>query len=412
MVAVKGEKKKTAQDKKADISKEEKVIRYSFLVLGIIIAISAFYFLITALIPKNYVKVGNKRIEEKEFLYHTNLQYNIFMNNNMDNIAALGFDISSQDGVMSFLKSAYDNNRSFGQLLLDQVVSGIQENFIIHELIKETGFKIDEEELNENYNIQMQSLKRLADEEGFTLEQFATQYYGSNLKTMQKVIKDSLTAQQYIVHLEEEYLDNVTEDRARAYYESEDSQGYKTRDEIDRITVVNVIKRTLGDDLKPLADDVIEAAKREAEKVYQLALEGKDIYELAKEYSDEFAEDEDLDVDDVLVKEDTIDEDDEDQEERPGEISFSKSEIRIAEISDWAFNAKIGDVELIKTDLGYFVIKIVDRTDFDDVKDRVFNLIASSDYELKMAEYKKMPKYAVALYRPFQEMYQGYTTTH
>lgn len=405
MAVTKGVKENTAKkDSKKntkEISKEETIIRYGFLGLGVIVALCIIYFVVASLIPKNYVKVGNSNIAEEEFMYKTNTQYNVFVNYYQDYIAGLGFDITTQDGVLNFLKTAFDNQRSFGQMLLENVVDSIQEQYIILSLIEETEFPIDEQELEESYNIQLTNIQRAADEAGYDLDDYAKIYYGTTFKTMEKVIKQTLRAQQYSNYLEEQNLNAVTEDRARAYYESVDGEGNKIKDDIDKVTVVTVLKRTVDEQLNPLSDDVVAAAKIKAEEVYQLALGGQDIYELAELYSDDLVD---------SVEDEEADQEEETLTTKLGEYTFTKNEVRVTDLADWAFEATEGDITLLETEIGYMVIKLIDRTEFDTVKDDVYRLIASSDYELQMQEYKSMSKYAVMHYRLYQDLYLSYQT--
>lgn len=405
MAVTKGVKENTAKkDSKKntkEISKEETIIRYGFLGLGVIVALCIIYFVVASLIPKNYVKVGNSNIAEEEFMYKTNTQYNVFVNYYQDYIAGLGFDITTQDGVLNFLKTAFDNQRSFGQMLLENVVDSIQEQYIILSLIEETEFPIDEQELEESYNIQLTNIQRAADEAGYDLDDYAKIYYGTTFKTMEKVIKQTLRAQQYSNYLEEQNLNAVTEDRARAYYESVDGEGNKIKDDIDKVTVVTVLKRTVDEQLNPLSDDVVAAAKIKAEEVYQLALGGQDIYELAELYSDDLVD---------SVEDEEADQEEETLTTKLGEYTFTKNEVRVTDLADWAFEATEGDITLLETEIGYMVIKLIDRTEFDTVKDDVYRLISSSDYELQMQEYKAMSKYAVMHYRLYQDLYLSYQT--
>ncbi|MFA5340964.1 MAG: peptidylprolyl isomerase [Clostridia bacterium] len=334
-------------------------------------------------------------------MYQTNMQYNVFVNYYQDYIAGLGFDLSTQEGVSSFMKTAYDNQRSFGQMLLEGVVNSIQEQYIILDLIDETGFQIDEQELEETYTIQLQSLQKAADEAGYDLDDFAGIYYGTTFKAIEKVIRQTLRAQQYISYLEEQNLNAVTDERARSYYDSVDSEGNLIKDDIDKVTVVTVLKRTVDSQLQPLAEDVVAAARAKAEQVLEMAKNGQDIYELAELYSDELNDEDAEDTEEVTDEtEDSV---------KPGEFTFTKNEVSITDLSQWAFKASIGDIELLETDIGFIVIKLIGRTDYEDVKDDVFKLIAGSDYELKMNEYQQMSEYEVGLYRPYQDLYLNYS---
>ncbi len=401
MAVIKGIKEDVKKKNSKEISKEETIIRYGFLTLAVIVGLCIIYFVIASLIPNNYIKVGNHKIAEEEFMYQTNMQYNVFVNYYQDYIAGLGFDLSTQEGVSSFMKTAYDNQRSFGQMLLEGVVNSIQEQYIILDLIDETGFQIDELELEETYTIQLQSLQKAADEAGYDLDDFAGIYYGTTFKAIEKVIRQTLRAQQYISYLEEQNLNAVTDERARSYYDSVDSEGNLIKDDIDKVTVVTVLKRTVDSQLQPLAEDVVAAARAKAEQVLEMAKNGQDIYELAELYSDELNDEDAEDTEEVTDEtEDSV---------KPGEFTFTKNEVSITDLSQWAFKASIGDIELLETDIGFIVIKLIGRTDYEDVKDDVFKLIAGSDYELKMNEYQQMSEYEVGLYRPYQDLYLNYS---
>jgi len=401
MAVTKGIKENVKKKNSKEISKEETIIRYGFLTLAVIVGLCIIYFVIASLIPNNYIKVGNNKIAEEEFMYQTNMQYNVFVNYYQDYIANLGFDLSTQEGISSFMKTAYDNQRSFGQMLLEGVVNSIQEQYIILDQIEKTNFQIDEEELEESYAIQLQSLQKAADEAGYDLDDYAGIYYGTTYKAMEKVIKQTLRAQQYISYLEEQNLSAVTDERARSYYDSVDADGNLIKDDIDRVTVVTVLKRTVDEQLKPLADDVIAAAKAKAEEIFEMAKDGQDMYELAKLYSDELNDEDAENTEDEAEETNTT--------AKPGEFTFSKNEVSVTDLSQWAFKASIGDIDLIKTDIGYIIIKLVGRTEYDDIKDEVYRLIAGSDYEIKMNEYQQMDQYKVGLYRPYQDLYLTYS---
>lgn len=400
MAVAKGKKEDVKKKSSKEISKEETIIRYGFLTLAVIIGLCLIYFVIASLIPKNYIKIGNHKIAEEEFMYQTNTQYKVFANYYQDYIRNLGFDLSTPEGISAFMKTAYDNQRSFGQMLLEGVVDSIQEQYIMLDQIKETGFKIDEEELEESLAIQLEAIQRAADESGYDLDKYAKLFYGTSFKAMQKVIRQTLRAQQYTTYLEEQNISAVTEERALSYYNSVDAEGNAVRDEIDRFTVVTILKRTVDDQFQPLAEDVIAAAKVKAAEIFEMAKSGGDIYELAKLYSD-----------DLNDQEAEGSEEETDDAAKPGEFTFTKKEVGTTELSKWALKASVGDLDLIETEIGHVIIKLIDRTDYEDMKDDIFKLIASSDFEMKMNEYKDMEQYKVGLYKPYQELYLTYAIT-
>ena len=131
-----------------------------------------------------------------------------------------------------------------------------------------------------------------------------------------------------------------------------------------------------------------------------MAKSGGDIYELAKLYSD--------DLNDQEAEES---EEETDDAAKPGEFTFTKKEVGTTELSKWALKASVGDLDLIETEIGHVIIKLIDRTDYEDMKDDIFKLIASSDFEMKMNEYKDMEQYKVGLYKPYQELYLTYAIT-
>lgn len=395
MAVTKDVKKNAVKKDSKSISKEETIIRYGFLTLAVIVGLCIVYFVVASLIPKYYIKVGNDKIPEAEFMYQTNMQYNVFVNYYQDYIQALNFDLSTKEGVISFMTTGYDNEKSFGQMLLESVVDSIQQTYVLLGEIEKTGFAVDEQELEESYKIQIENVQKAADEEGYDLDTYAGIHFGTTEKAMKTVIRRTLKAEQYTKHLEEENLKAITDERALLYYESVDKDGGLIRDDIDKVTVATILKRTVDDQLKPLADDVIAAAKATAEQVYALALEGKDIYELSALYNDSLEEPE----------EDSV------PSTKPGEYTFSKREIQITVLSDWAFDAKIGDIGLLETDIGYIVTKLMSRTEYEDIKGDVFRIIANSDYQMNMKEFQQKPEYAVGLYRPYQDTYLSYTTT-
>ncbi|MFA7673821.1 MAG: peptidylprolyl isomerase [Clostridia bacterium] len=382
------------------LTKEETVIRYGFASLAFIIGLCVIYFVVSSLIPTYYVKVGDYKVNENEFMYQTNMQYNVFSNYYSDYITALGYDLTTADGLTAFMTASYDEERTFGQFILESTVDSIQELVITLDLIEQTGFDIDEAELDENLALQMQTMQSAADEVGYTLDEYAGNYFGTSLEAMQSVMRNTFQAEQYNAYLIEQYKAAVTEDRAKAYYDSVDDEGNATKDDIDEVTIVSVLKKTVTDDLDPLSADVIAAAKAVAEDVYAKALAGEDIYALAAEFSDEA----------VTTDEETTDE--ETTDTTPvGEYTIKKADVQIMDIADWAFSAKVGDVGFLETDIGYIVIKLMNRADYEDMKDDVFTLIANSDWELNMEALKDDAKYEIGLYNTYTELYLTYANT-
>jgi hypothetical protein len=374
------------------LTKEETVIRYGFASLAFIIVLCVIYFVVSSLIPTYYVKVGDYKVNEDEFMYQTNMQYNVFSNYYSDYITALGYDLTTTDGLTTFMTAAYDEERTFGQFILESTVDSIQELTITLDLIEQTGFEIDEAELEENIALQMQTMQSAADEAGFTLDEYANNYFGTSLEAIQSVMRNTFKAEQYNTYLVEQYKAAVTEDRAKAYYDSVDDEGKATKDDIDEVTIVSVLKKTVTDDLDPLSADVIAAAKAVAEDVYAKAQAGQDIYALAAEFSDEAGTTDEETTDTTPV----------------GEYTIKKADVQIMDVADWSFNAEVGDVGFLETDIGYIVIKLMDRTEYEDVKDDVYNLISNSDWELNMEELKKDAKYEIGLYNTYTELYLTY----
>lgn len=391
MAATTDVKNKSGKKPVKPLTKEETVIRYGFASLAFIIGLCVIYFVISSLIPTYYVKVGDYKVNENEFMYQTNMQYNVFSNYYSDYITALGYDLTTADGLTAFMTATYDEERTFGQFILESTVDSIQEMYITLDLIEQTGFEIDEAELEENLALQMQTMQSAADEAGYTLDEYAGNYFGTTLEAMMNVMRNSFKAEQYNTYLVEQYRTAVTEDRAKAYYDSVDSEGNITRDDIDEVTIVSILKKIVNDDLDPLSADMIAAAKAVAEDVYAKALAGEDIYALAAEFSDEAVTDEEA-TDTAPV----------------GEYTIKKADVQIMDVADWSFEAEVGDIGFLETDVGYIVIKLMNRADYEDMKDDVFTLIANSDWELNMEALKDDAKYEIGLYSTYTELYLTY----
>ena len=178
--------------------------------------------------------------------------------------------------------------------------------------------------------------------------------YGVTPNELQKIYENLILIDEFKEkYLKENYVaEEITEAEVKAYYDEDP----KKFDDVD-ISYVSFYKH--DDDGNDLTEDQLKEKRKTAETVLSKLKSGEDIDKLIKEYSED-------------ADNDTSDDSDNSADDKIGKATLSYSESSsLKNLIDWVFSNKPGDSEIIETEFAIYVVKIEDRTDFEDLKDEI-----------------------------------------
>lgn len=200
-------------------------------------------------------------------------------------------------------------------------------------------------------------------------QSYLKENFGITLSEFEKMNKDAILAQK--MYTKEIENTNVPEEEIRKRYD----ENVKS---FDAVTVRHILISTVNQETgEALSDEKIKEAEDKAKDILAKVKAGEDMKKLAKEYSD----------DKPAV------------DENEGEYKFTKDENYVPEFMEWAFNAKVGDVDIVETSFGYHVMRLENReeTPYDEVKNKIKQEISQELFANKMEEWKKDPAYDVKI---------------
>ncbi|NLY43934.1 MAG: hypothetical protein GX066_08205 [Clostridiaceae bacterium] len=238
-------------------------------------------------------------------------------------------------------------------------LNSIKEFKVLLSKAKEAGTKLDDSEI-EATNQQLETFIQMLGD-GETGKQEFERMYGVSVDEVYKINPDIALVQKF--NHEKMHELEPTEEEARKFYE--DNIEY-----YELVTVRHILFLTTDAETgEPLPQDKQDEAKKKAEDILARINAGEDMAELAKEYSE-----------------------DPGSKDNGGEYTFGKGEM-VEEFENWAFNAKVGDTGIVKTEYGYHVMKLEKILGYDDVKDLVREELRAKKFTELVEEWKSDPKY-------------------
>lgn len=300
----------------------------------------------------NYVAtLGEQKIPEDEFRY--------FLGMAKDNIEQRAG--ATDDASKKTLWSGKLGNQTAEEFAKDLALKNIQQYEIIFDKAKNEGYKADETEVKNNnsqFDTYVESLgkgeegkKAYEKKYGISVDRAKT--INSNLSVVEKYYNDQIKKLQ------------ASDEEMKKYYD-ENAQKYQ------QVTVRHVLFMTQDQSTgQALPQDKQDEAKKKAEDILKKVKAGADIAALAKQYSEDTG-----------------------SKDNGGEYTFPRGQM-VKEFEDWSFNAKVGDVGLVKTTYGYHVIKLEKILGFQDVKDTIKSAVISNKFDSMLEQWKKDTKYTL-----------------
>jgi foldase protein PrsA len=299
-------------------------------------------------------KVGGERI--------TRAEYSFFLNSvkaEMENLAK----VAKTDEA----RRAFWDSKIAGKSMLEEAQSRALERLreVKIELIKakESGISLSDEEKKEIKDAVIQKINSM----------------GGEAQASQTILKDyGVTLQEYEdIFVELRIIYNFMKmEQAKIKIDDEEAKKYynENREKVDKVTAVQVLIATIDNRTGEAFSVYREAeAKTRAEDILNKVRNGEDIKALAAKYS------EDPEVSknqgQVVV-------------EYSGDYSGY-----IDEFKTWVLSHYTGDTEIVKSKIGYHVIKIIKRTEFSDVKNIAIDGARAQRFMEIVQEWKNMPQY-------------------
>jgi foldase protein PrsA len=279
-------------------------------------------------------KVHNQKIKKYEYLFFLSAQKHATESeagvvDELDRKKLWGTPFNGEDPTVIVMNQALENVKEFKVQLIKA---------------EESGFSMSDSERREI----IKNLDKWLEDAG------NKSYITNDLGLKPAQFKDMMLKSELVIRFADDFMQkerdsiSVSEKEAEEYY-------YENRNYIDDVTVMHIL---LSIDENMTKDQKLE--KRQlADSLLQRVEQGENMLDLVKEYSD-----------------------DEVSKDGDGLYTFSYSGQYARELKEWAFNAQIGDLDLVETQFGYHVIRLENRSTFENKKEHAINAV--KDYKLNL----------------------------
>ncbi len=314
-----------------------------FITIATLIAIGLTILIVYMAKPDDIASVGKNKIDNDEFKFYYTQALQPYIQSRTQ----------LTEDIISYLK----------QLALEQAV---QMEVLLNEA-KESGFEADENESNEQWNLLEERIRENADENGITAEEFSKNYFGVGLKKAEKIIKNSIIAQNYFQEKSKE-ITFSEEDLIKLYEEN--------RGIFDNAVIRHILFKVPED-----ADEsVVEEKKKLADDILLKVNNGEDFAQLAKEHSEDTG-----------------------SKDNGGMYEIRRNGQMVKEFEDWTFSHEAGDTGIVKTEIGFHVMKLdsINNT-FEALRDNVQEAYQIGEYQKILNELMQAPKYKLEIKPGFE----------
>ncbi|MCL2740759.1 MAG: peptidylprolyl isomerase [Oscillospiraceae bacterium] len=224
---------------------------------------------------------------------------------------------------------------------------------------QEEGFKLSQDDLaniNSSFQRFMDMYGGKAEADKQTKEQ-----YGVGVDDYKKIYTDLLELTQKFRNAKMAEI-VVSEAEAREEYA-------ENRDYYDAVDVRHILFLGVDDDGEALPEAELAAQEELAGDVMARILAGEDMLELAYEYSEDWS----IAYNDGLMRFDSY-----------GNLIEEEGTgyaVLVQEFPEWAFKAEVGDINVIRTEYGFHIVRLEWRSVFDDLKENLILVMKSKAYK-------------------------------
>ncbi len=191
--------------------------------------------------------------------------------------------------------------------------------------------------------------------------------YGVGYKQYEKILKDLMLVYKYVEG--ELPTFEITEAEMQDYYK-------ESPNTVDTVTVRRILFATMdltSPEGKEYTLEEKKDKKAQAEDILAKIKAGEDAEQFAIELSE-----------DTTVK------------DNKGLFEItSNTSSNITGFQEWALDHKPGDADILESPYGYFVLKVEDRTTYDEVKDKVKEAVQTKKYLERLENWTKESQYDV-----------------
>ncbi|MDF2548337.1 MAG: hypothetical protein K0R93_3235 [Anaerosolibacter sp.] len=293
---------------------------------------------------KAVAKVDSEIISQEQ--YNKNL---IIFKKNYEGV--YGTEIWSIDvGGKTFLQAVQEN-------VLDKMIS----DEVIIQYMEENKIAIDEAEIEKQY----------ADYQQKTEQQAEIKKFFEENKIDESFIKDQIRTELYVKTFREEAEKELgLDDKKLEDYYNKNIDAYKDV----QVKASHILFKTVDDQRKPLPADQVKKAEETANEVLKRVKNGEDFAKLATEFSE-----------------------DPGSAQQGGDLGYFGRGMMVPEFEETSFSLQPGEIsELVKTEFGYHIIKVVDKKSeqksFEDVKEEIRGKLIEDGINEKIESIKKEKK--------------------
>ena len=232
---------------------------------------------------------------------------------------------------------------------------------------KEKGLELDKGELEEIKIILNQIKQDMAATYGGDAKgaEAFKKDYNISYEKYEKILKNLRLIYKYVE--EELPTFDVTEAEMEEYYKESPSA-------VDKVQVRRIMFATMNLNTgKEYTSEEKKDIKNKAQKVLEKIKDGEDAEKLALEYSDDPSIQENKGLFEVTAQTTTT----------------------IPGYKEWVLEHKPGDADLLESDVGYFVLKVEDRTTYEEVKDDVKEAVQTKKYLERLEKWAKESEFDV-----------------
>ncbi len=294
--------------------------------------------------------VGEEKITAKEFEFYVNMEKS---------------QIEGQEGLAD--KSAAEKkkfwelaeNAEKKQTVLDNTFNNLTELKILLMSAKKDNFKLEQTDIdNVNSGIE-EFINTEGEGDKKKAEKKMQELYGVSIEDYKAMYEQYMLA----------YINYATNQPGKIEISESDikAEFEKNKEQLNKVTVKHVLVLTNDSETQePLPEDKVAEKKLLAEEILKKAKAGEDFEALVKQYSE-----------------------DPGSKDEGGEYTFAKGEM-VPEFEEWAFNAKDGDMDIVKTAYGFHVMKFIKHVEasYDVEKDSIKQNIQQEQFANNMDDLK------------------------
>lgn len=332
------------------MSKKKKIITLIAIFIGLFVTI----FLVIMYMTSFVGTVNGEKISSAE--------YSFFLSSvkaEMEKLAKVG---ESAEAKKAFWDSKIER-KSPRDVAQERALERLREIKIEMIKAKDKGITLSDTEIKEIKDALTQRIGEMGGD--IKAKEIVLKDYGVSLKEYEAIYRELRIVYNFM-KLEQVNI-KVSDESAQKYYN-------QNREKVDTVTVIHVLVATVDNKSGQEASVYKEVeAKNKAEDILKKVRAGEDIKVLADKLSE-----------DPLVK------------KNHGEYLVKydgENSNYMEEFKNWALTHNVGDNDLVKTSLGYHVIKVMKRTEFVDVKSIAIDGAKTERFMEMVEEWKKMPQY-------------------